>query len=116
MMDFETWQQRILESLTQLSSRAYQLRSWFGDGPEVSSPDEMLCDLYDDCDFESFCVVYRHTLGPRVPELATELSDAVEELGEHLEPRQMIQDHRWDRIRSLAHSLHMCINGCSQQS
>ena len=44
----------IIGLLKNIADKDFQERAWFNIGPEVSSPDEDICMLYDDHDFENF--------------------------------------------------------------
>jgi hypothetical protein len=76
-MDFGLWHQNVIHAARMAADRTYQERVWFGQGPEVDSPDELLCTFKDDLVLEEFLV---HPMLPQ-PEraAAARLYDAIEE-------------------------------------
>ena len=48
MVTFQEAREQILNVIKRVGDEEYQRRSWFGIGPEVSSPDEMICEVFDD--------------------------------------------------------------------
>lgn len=44
---FERWLRIARTAIQHFADRAYQERSWFNHGPEVSSPTEVICQLFD---------------------------------------------------------------------
>ena len=54
-MDIATWKECVLSTIVQIGDREFQERVWLrGDGPEVSSWEEIICTLYGDCQFKEF--------------------------------------------------------------
>jgi hypothetical protein len=49
MIQESIWGRNMLMALRHIADEVYQRRAWFGVGPEVSSPTEMINELYDDC-------------------------------------------------------------------
>jgi hypothetical protein len=55
MMTHRQWLNCILTSAQHVASREYQERSWLGKGGnEISSPEEVYCQLIEDCTFDLF--------------------------------------------------------------
>jgi hypothetical protein len=77
---------------------------WFGQGPEIDSPDELLCTFLDDLVFEQFLV------HPKLPQqeraAASRLYKAVEEYASRtpktLQPPDVIDDPQFESIRIAA--------------
>lgn len=53
-MEINFSKKEILNVIKDIANEDYQRRAWFNIGPEVSSPDEDICILYDDYSFEEF--------------------------------------------------------------
>jgi hypothetical protein len=61
-MDRGAWKALIVAALDNMANEELQRRSWTGIGPEVSSPIEMICALFDDAILMEFIAIYRNTL------------------------------------------------------
>jgi hypothetical protein len=104
--DYKAWRAVVRQVTNGLADEALQRRAWFGVGPEISSPDEMFNQFFDDAAFEEFLSRVDSSLnakqleaGRRLLKLMTELSD---ETTQHIEPSTLIDDPRWRQIRLAA--------------
>ena len=100
------WTKLIKESAEHVADRAYQERSWFGQGPEVSSPDEMFCRMFDDLDLEEYLKSGQVSLTPAQKGKGEQLRDAMNRYaartGVSLDPSEVINDPAWEKIRKAA--------------
>jgi hypothetical protein len=55
-MDFGFWRQNVIDAARRAADRTYQQGAWFGQGPEVDSPVELICTFMGDLVFEEFLV------------------------------------------------------------
>ncbi len=103
-MDFKIWRGNVIDAAHRAADREYQERVWFGCGPEVDSPDELLSTFLDDLVFTEFL---RHPMLSE-PErgAASRLYQAVEEYSDHsakrLDPSAVIDDPKFENIRTAA--------------
>ena len=109
------WTTLITDSVDRLADRNYQERAWFDKSNEVSSPDEMFCQLFDDLDFES----YLRSEAIRLTERQRELGRVLEARMNHyanrtpsiLDPYTVINDPEWDEIRKAAQDFGNSLKG-----
>jgi hypothetical protein len=106
MMDFGTWKNIIMDFAIQVSDREYQRLSWFGKGPEVSSPDELYNGLFDDGMINEFLEKYAHDLTPEQcdagKKLVRQMNHYAAVSPKSLNPTDVIDDPRWEEIRQSA--------------
>lgn len=102
-MKLQDWSEKVHRLLINLSDRDYQLRSWMGLGPEISSPDELTNQLLDDLLFDEFV---RCHLPGRAQTVAThlikKLIQAASQRDSTAAPSSIIDQPDWSVIRSLA--------------
>lgn len=108
-MDSELWRSQVLAVLERIADEDYQRLAWFNRHREISSPGELICQLYDDHLFDDFVESEGIGLLPdqrrearRFSELMTEFCEATpNKLDAHL----VIDDPRWVKIREEARQL-----------
>ena len=109
MMSAEVWLSRIKEAVSAIADRDYQQRAWFESGPEVSSPVEMYCNLFDDFDYGNFLCSPQVGLTDEQKDLGTTLKEKMDAysalIGDQPDPSDVIDDPRWDEIRQAAQRL-----------
>jgi hypothetical protein len=99
------WRGQVIDVLDQIGDRDFQLRSWTGIGPEVSSYDEVISQIMDDQSFADFCEKLEgHDAKQKCRELLSALN-ALDSTLQKLPPLQIIDDPRWINVRTLARSL-----------
>jgi hypothetical protein len=105
-VDLHAWRKVVEDVVAGLADEALQKRSWFGAGPEESSPDEEFNMFFDDAAVEQFLDRSDNGLsqpqqdaGKRLAELMRALSD---ETPDHIDPSELIDDPRWKNIRAAA--------------
>src|SRR5437868_6050092 len=105
-MDFENWKKMIVEAATRISDRNYQQRSWFGQGPEISSPDELYNGFFDDSMIEKFLEAHGTSLTKAqraaAHELIQKLNKYADETPEFPDPAKVIDDPAWQEIQHSA--------------
>jgi hypothetical protein len=101
-----SWNKDILAVLRQLADERYQRESWFQNGPFASSPDEMMCQLFDDLLIEKFYLSSENDMSVEArcsgQDLVSALANFRNETPNHLIPDEIIDDPRWKEIRKLA--------------
>jgi hypothetical protein len=100
------WTKLITGSVDRLADRNYQERAWFGKSNEISSPDEMFSELFDDLDFEDYLRSEEIRLTERQRELGRVLEARMNQYANRtppiLDPHKVIDDPEWDEIRRAA--------------
>lgn len=115
-MTTEEWSQAIRRVLATVADRDYQERTWRGKGPEVSSPEEMYCQLFDDLMIEEFV---------DQPALTPEQRQGIETLIEKMEAvpgappdstdaELFLADPKWHEVREFAKELYKLLGGNRQ--
>lgn len=107
-MTLDRWLEIARPAIEAFANRAFQSRAWFGHGPEVSSPTEVICQLFD----------FRFDKTSQDPsfDLSNEQRAACARFGEmvdgyarshkgHLDEHEVIDDPEWERIRQAAADL-----------
>jgi len=105
----DQWKSQIREVLSRISDETYQKEAWFNCHHEVSSPDELICQLYDDFLFEEFIssnlVNLSHNQRSAARSFLNHLTEFCDKTPSSLDPYATIRDPRWIRIRREAHEL-----------
>jgi hypothetical protein len=105
-MDLDKWKRNIIKTLEQIASRKYQESAWFGKSSIVSSPEELLCTLFDDYQFEDFFIMSKKNMTESqriIGELLLEkLNSFSEKIGDFPKPEEVIDHPEWQEIRELA--------------
>ena len=100
------WTALVKQAAANVADKAYQQRSWFGKGPEVSSPDELFCSMFDDLDFDGYLSSDKVSLTPLQRDCGERLRRAMnryaERTGTSLSPSDVINDPEWDEVRMAA--------------
>jgi len=106
MMNREEWIVQILDVVEEIASREIQERAWFGIGPEVSSPDEIYNQLFDDNTCDLVFEKYAATFTPQQTVAWNDLRRKLEEYGEESEelddPHRVVNDPEWQKVRESA--------------
>jgi hypothetical protein len=107
MMDFAKWRHAVVDVASQIADAAFQERAWFGrSATEVSSPDELVCQLFDDLQFEQFLSKHASALGcdqeAAGRALVNLLNDYLAQHPEEFDTTSVFHDPEWQRIRDAA--------------
>jgi hypothetical protein len=106
MMNRDEWLARILCSVKHIASREFQERAWLDTGAEISSPEEVYNELFDDYTIDLFFEKYACTLTPDQSAAWRELKSCMERYGEQMpttpDPRKVLDDPEWQRVRESA--------------
>ena len=109
MMELAQWKTNIFGVLERIADESYQRLAWFNRHAEVSSPDELINQLFDDYLFEDFIESQEVDLPRNARDAArafsVSLSAFCDQTPQILDPREIIDDPRWTRIRQEAQSL-----------
>jgi hypothetical protein len=100
------WRTVVEQTVNGIADEDFQRRSWFGLGPEISSPDEEFNAFFSDAAIEEF--LQRNDTG--LNDLQTEagrhlvklMRDLSRQTPKHIEPADLIDDPRWKTIREAA--------------
>lgn len=106
MISPSEWKSSVVYVLRRIADEAYQNESWFGHGKESSSPDEMMCQIFDDVSIVSFIESKDIDISKLAKSAVAEFISAIQEFSDatpvHLDPAEVINDGRWQIIRKLA--------------
>ena len=107
MMSSSAWKSFVIEAVRDVADREFQERSWFNKSTtEVSSPDEVICTLFDDALFEEFLESDEIGLNDIQRQLGKKLAKAMSQynciIDTKLDAQAVFDDPTWGRIRKLA--------------
>jgi hypothetical protein len=98
-MGSELWKSQLRAVLERIADENYPRLSWFNRHSEISSPDELICQLYDDHLFDDFIESESMSPSPDQKREARQFSKLMTEFGEatpdKLDARRVIDDPRW---------------------
>ena len=92
-MDTKTWDTNIINLFIAFADEAFQRRSWFGIGPEVSSPSEM-CNWLDDFELVFWLEMRKEVLNSH---LVTYMEDFIR----NIDSLPNGQDNAWSEFYSI---------------
>jgi hypothetical protein len=108
-LDGALWKCQLRAALDRIADENYQRLAWFNRHFESSSPDELICQLYDDHLFEAFIESDSMGLSSDQKREARQFSELMTKFCEatpsNLDARLVINDPRWERIRDEAKRL-----------
>ncbi len=101
------WRTAIIQCAANFADRDWQSRAWFGKDPNnISSPDEMICQLCDDLQLEEFIEEQGNRMSEAQRNCAEELLEEIElfceEEPQMSHPGTTLDHPRWERIRTAA--------------
>jgi hypothetical protein len=107
MMTHQQWLNCILTSAQHVASREYQERTWLGGGGnEISSPEEVYCQLIEDCTFDLFFETYSKDFTEDQLRSWAALKSVLERYWERMpqfpDPRKVLADPEWHEVREAA--------------
>jgi hypothetical protein len=109
-VDLKVWRTLVTEVVGELADENLQRRAWFGFGPEVSSPDDDMSAFFGDAAVEEF--LDRDDTGLNETEikagrdLVKLMSELADRSPEQIDPHDLIDDPRWQKIREAAARFH----------
>lgn len=117
MMSPERWKIAICDVIKNISNEGFQRTAWFGLSPaQVSSPDELLCQFFDDFDFSDFLTSPEVNLTSKQKAAGEDLKSKMEKFADstptHLDPREVIDDEQWKGIRLSARGFLETLREC----
>lgn len=105
-MDKNSWKSAVLDVIRRIADESYQRTAWFGEGPYVSSPEEIYCELFDDYIYDDFLgavdvdmTSQQRVLGVELRDVMNKYADSVEYLSD---PRKVSDDPQWEVVRKAA--------------
>ncbi len=98
--------EQIESCLKELSDIAFQERVWVrGEGPEVSSYTEVVCQLFDDTGIGDELCLEQHdgyVISKDIDPMLHELSDLLDSINSNLDTQEILKSPNWEEIRSCA--------------
>lgn len=105
-MTREEWLSCIRDVTRKISSQKYQDDSWFGKTDIISSPDELICELFDDYLFDDFINSELISLSENQINHAIifkdDLNFFLESIDDDYSAHDIFNDPRWERVRKSA--------------
>ena len=95
------WDKKIVQLFKDFSDEDFQRRSWFGIGPEVSSPVEMCCWL-EDLDLDGWRTLKEPLIGEQLSGMIGDFMSEVEHLPENINDWTIFASREWIKIRLMA--------------
>lgn len=105
-VELKSWRKVIEQVVGAIADESLQRRAWFGIGPEMSSPDEHVCQFLGDAAIEDF--LDRNDTGLNDLQikagrhLVKLMRELLKETSGKLERSKLIDDPRWRQIREAA--------------
>jgi hypothetical protein len=101
-----SWTTNIREVLAHLSDKDYQTRAWLGVGPEVSSPEELYSQIFDDFSFSEFLKAPDIDISAEARSVGHNLLHRLDAFfnssSSRRSPEAVLRDPDWEEIRRLA--------------
>jgi hypothetical protein len=105
-INLSAWRRVIEQVVDGIADESCQRRSWFGLGPEISSPNDEFNRFFGDAAIEEFLQSDDNGLNDLQAEAGKHLARLMRDLSrqtpQHIEPDDLIDDPRWKRIREAA--------------
>jgi len=105
-MKSETWKECVLDVVRRVADRSYQEKAWFGEGDSVSSPEELICEIFDDYMYDEFLKSADIDMTPLQNQLGKELKAKLNEysdsIGEFTDPEHVLGNPQWEKVRKAA--------------
>jgi hypothetical protein len=107
MMSPGRWKISICDVVEDISNEEFQRTAWFGSSStQVSSPDELRSQFFDDFDFADFLNSPEVNLTSKQKSAGKDLKSNMEKFADstpkHLDPREVVDDERRKEIRIAA--------------
>jgi hypothetical protein len=109
VMDVNSWKRCILDVVHEIADKSYQEQAWFGIGDQISSPEEVYCELFDDYIYDDFLMSsdidmtdQQRMLGFQLKKIMDEYADSVDYLSD---PKRVYDDPKWNDVREAARRL-----------
>ncbi|WP_263385719.1 hypothetical protein [Granulicella arctica] len=106
MKESETWLSEILVAVRHIADRPYQEQAWFGKSYEISSPDEVYCELLDNLNFELYLQRFRSTLTTEQAAAWLDLQIGMDQFASkyvgQMDPYIVFSDPRWIDVQATA--------------
>lgn len=109
MIEKNIWISQIKKIIKDISDLEYQKRAWLGIGPEVSSPEEIYCTLFDDFMVEDFLrsdeIELSEMQRSLFRKLIKDMESIAEKYSQKFEPKILLRDEKWLELTKLASEL-----------
>jgi hypothetical protein len=109
------WKTSVVGAARRLGDREYQEQTWFGRGQKISSPEELICEIFDDYLFDEFLAASTVTLTDAQYRAGASLKNALEEysgiISDAPDPRIVIDDPHWEQVRIAARAFVKAMEG-----
>lgn len=101
-MSLTTWQKAVVACLRELSDTEQQKRSWLdGDGTEFPSPEELICQLFDDSGLDDLLAT-GDAFSPEADALLRDLSRRVDSMNLDQAASTLLKDRAWIDVGLIA--------------
>ena|ERR1035438_7524815 len=112
-MTTEKWLEAIRAVIATIADKDFQERAWTGKGPEVSSPDEMYCQLFDDLMIEAFVEQVELTPAQRqgIETLIEKMETVPAAAPDSIDGELLLADPKWHEVREFAAELYQLLGG-----
>ena len=106
-MDKNTWCQILLDMVSEFESKSYQDKVWScGEGDDVSSWDDAICQFFDDYDVDGFINKYIDEFDDDKKNCLIKFRNSLSSYSDAMEatppPEKILTDPNWGEIRKLA--------------
>lgn len=95
------WDEKIVQLFKDFANEDLQRRSWFGIGPEVSSPAEMCCWV-EDLELDSWRTTKEPLIGDLLSRMIEDFMSEVAHLPEDINDWTVFASREWIKIRLMA--------------
>lgn len=105
-IDIIVWRHLVEDAIRSIADESMQRKAWFGFGPEVSSPSEVINGFYSDAAIENF--LDRDDNGLNQQQLAAGqrlyqlMEKFMEQIPKYPKPESVIDNPQWNEIRNAA--------------
>jgi hypothetical protein len=109
------WRERACEIIGYVADEDLHRTAWFGQGPFISSPDEIYNQVFSDLDLENFITSSAVGLTDLQKAAATDLASKMNHfdqmMGGNLSPDKVVDHSAWREVREAARRLLVAL-GC----
>ena len=103
----ELWIENLIDAACAIADKEKQERCWLApDAQAWERPEELICVLFDDCNFELFieenALSFSTEQSRTASEFANEMISYIDATPPHLNPTEVLADPRWLSIREKA--------------
>ena len=102
----DIWKKNVLDAVNDIADESFQRKAWLTDSDQVSSPEEVYCNLIGDNVFQEFLEDPKNNINHLQKEcgnlLIEELEQYFNDLPQFPDPGYVITDPKWNQVRLIA--------------